>query len=458
MTATDTTETPIAAEPPRTRRDHARWAVGWLGKVAEFGFVQGLVQVVTGLAGLLIIRSLAKEQYALYAIFFQMQATSNILSDIGIGIGVRSIGGRVFRDRFRFGELIKTALRLRYVFGLIAYSAMIPVAIWMLRTNGATWGTAFMLAALLVASAIPLLEISVLTVVQQLHGEYRRIQWRDLATALGRLAMVAGLVMTQINVALVALVSVITSWLQVLVTRTWTHEHCASDAGDNASDRSELWSLSARQFPNTLFFCFQGQITLLILTLVGNSDDIADIFALGRLSIFLTVISAAFANVLIPRFAACQDPKRLPRLYLYLIALTIAALAPILILAWTFPQPLLWILGNDYTNLRRECGLVVLATCLAHLSGTMWQLNSSRAWLFWTQRSWIVVTIITQIALAFSLNLSNLANVIYFQIITNIVPIPMLIADVIRGQNETTELGAQSKYGRRVTSQDANMR
>jgi hypothetical protein len=92
----------------------------WTLRLAEFGFVQGLVQLLTAVAGLMIVRTLSKPEYALFAIANSMQVTGNLLADIGIGIGVRSIGGRVWNDPARFGQLLNTTLGLRRQFAVVS--------------------------------------------------------------------------------------------------------------------------------------------------------------------------------------------------------------------------------------------------------------------------------------------------------------------------------------------------
>ena len=133
--------------------------------------------------------------------------------------------------------------------------------------------------------------------------------------------------------ALAAAVGAIANWVQLAWLRRWSRDHADASAPANAEDRRELVRLSVRQFPNTLFFCFQGQVTLLILTLVGNPTGIADVTALGRLAMLLTAFSAAFTNVLVPRFARCQDARRLPRLYVGLVGAAALALLPVVLLA-----------------------------------------------------------------------------------------------------------------------------
>src|SRR4029079_14359836 len=55
---------PLGSSPPppglSTAVAHRRWLLGWAGRVAEFGFVQCLVQLLAGVAGILVVRTMAK--------------------------------------------------------------------------------------------------------------------------------------------------------------------------------------------------------------------------------------------------------------------------------------------------------------------------------------------------------------------------------------------------------------
>src|SRR2546427_8587715 len=81
--------------------------------VGNFALVQAGVQTIGFLSGILLIRCLVQREYAYFTIANTMQATISVLADIGISIGLVSIGGRVWQDRYRFGQLINTALQLR---------------------------------------------------------------------------------------------------------------------------------------------------------------------------------------------------------------------------------------------------------------------------------------------------------------------------------------------------------
>src|SRR5258705_5877471 len=147
----------------------------WTRVIGEFGATQSAVQVLTALAGLLIVRSLSKQEYALFAVANSMQTTCNLLADCGIGIGVRAIGGRVWNDRARFGQLLVTALGLRKTFAALSFAISLPIAAWMLWRNGADPWQIAGLSLAIVNGVIPLLGSSVCGVSPQLHGEFRRI-------------------------------------------------------------------------------------------------------------------------------------------------------------------------------------------------------------------------------------------------------------------------------------------
>src|SRR3954466_10714670 len=95
--------------------------------VGSFAMVQGVVQFIGFLSGILLVRALSQHEYAWFTIANTMQGTINLLADIGISVGLISIGGRVWQDRRRFGELVNTALSLRKKLGAAAIMVVAPV-------------------------------------------------------------------------------------------------------------------------------------------------------------------------------------------------------------------------------------------------------------------------------------------------------------------------------------------
>jgi O-antigen/teichoic acid export membrane protein len=405
-----------------------RHVAGWAGKIAEFAAVQGIVQVFLAGAGILIVRTLSKEQYAAFAIANSIQVMFNALADLGIGIGVRSIGGRVYRDPRKFGALLKTALHLRYRFALASFALCIPLGAWMLLRNGASPALTVSLCLLLVVSAVPLLSYAIWNTSLQLHGEYRRIQRVDLGNAAVRLGII-GALCSWLNSVWALLAGAITNWIQLFFTRRWGEQHVDMSAPPDARYRKELLRLSAKSLPNTLFFCFQGQVTLLILSLFGTSTGVANITALGRIAAIFAVFASLLSNLLGPGFARCQDAKRLPRLYAMVLGGTILGLAVLLTAAALWPGPFLWLLGSKYSGLEHEYVWVIAAACVAHLGNTMWNLNSSKAWITLQVKFHIPLMIAAQALAIVFLDMRSFHDVLVFNLVVSATPLIAYSAD-----------------------------
>src|SRR5215210_2606985 len=122
--------------------------------VGTFAFAQVAVQLIGFASGILIVRTLEPREYAYFTIANAMQGTINVLADVGISIGLVSIGGRVWQDRHRFGELISTALHLRRRLGALAVAVVTPFLYLMLVKNGAPAGYALALIGLILVGLV----------------------------------------------------------------------------------------------------------------------------------------------------------------------------------------------------------------------------------------------------------------------------------------------------------------
>ncbi len=415
----------------------------WFAILIKFGSYQGLVQLFIALAGLLIIRALSKQDYALYAIANGMQSSCSLLADIGIGIGVSSIGGRVWNEHKRFGELLNTALDLRRRLATISIAVCVPVAAWMLLKNGSSMFYVALLCIVMVAAVIPQLGASIWQISPQLHGQFRRLQNLDLGGAVLRIALVGIMAITSINAVLASSVNVMGNWLRMVYLRRWAHEKADPSASLNGDDRRELLRLVYKSLPNMIFFCFQGQVTLLILSFLGNTLGIADLTALGRLTALLAVFSTTFANVIAPRFARTTGKRRLAWLYGFFTGGTALYLAPFVWFAWVYPNAFLFLLGGKYSTLGPETGWVMLTAAFAQVAGLLWTLNCWKAWIRVQSLAYIPTILIVQIMIAFCVDLRNLHGVILFNLATTLAPLPVYLADAWLGLREDHSLSGQ---------------
>src|SRR2546425_1691060 len=191
--------TPVLDEgsTPVLRRafDHAR-------RIGNYVLVQAAVQIIAFSSGILLVRWLPQREYAFFTIANAMQATLMLLADIGISVGLVSIGGRVWQDRHRFGELINTALSLRKRLGAVVIILVTPVMYFMLVKNGASTFYTAVLISVVLAGLMFQLSIGVFGVVPRLRADIRKIQVIDLTGAVVRLLILSGLIFVFLNAGL----------------------------------------------------------------------------------------------------------------------------------------------------------------------------------------------------------------------------------------------------------------
>jgi O-antigen/teichoic acid export membrane protein len=416
----------------------------WSLVVGEFGAVQVVVQAAGALAGFIIVRSLAKPEYALYAVANAGLSMFNILADTGITSAMRSIGGEVHVDRAAYSRLVATVRQLRRVYAAFALLISFPVTAWMLLSNGATVGETLVLCSVVLAASWPLLTGTVLREAALMLRQYRKVQRVDFVAAAVRLSGVIA-AFAWLSAIVTMIVAGLANWIQWAIyrQRAWEDVDIASETDDAC--RRRVLAITWRVLPNTLFYCFQAQVMYVLLTLLGTSSDLADVAALGRIAALLAIFGVVFNNLLAPWFARCQTQQHLPRFYAGLVALTVGFLAPLVLVAWLFPKPLLWILGSAYGGLEHELLLVVVAACLQQVGGAMLWLNHCRAWVRWYSIANIPAILAAQAASTAFLDLSTVRGVLWFGIVSAIAPMPVYLLDAWRGfQKPAAEASSKS--------------
>jgi len=396
--------------------------------VGNFALVQSAVQVVGFVSGILLIRRLDQREYAYFTIANTMQGTLNLLADIGISIGLVSIGGRVWHDRHRFGQLVNTALGLRRKLGFVAVIVVVPILYCLLVKNGASTNyTALLIVAVLIGLVVQLSN-GVLSVVPRLQSAIGKIQTIDLTGAVARLLAIVALMYLFLNGAVAIAIGSATLLLQYWMLRRYVAGVIDLNAPENAEDRVAMVGFIRSQAANAIFFCLQGQITVFLISIFGRKvSSIAEVGALGRLAMIFAVLSNLLANVLAPAFARCQEPMRLLWRYAAIVSAVAGFSLVIIAAAIFFPRQFLFVLGNKYAHLHRELLLMVGGAVITAMASTLWSLNAAKAWI---SGSWLYIplTLATQLALIPFTDFSSVPGVLAFNLIS---AIPSLLLNLV---------------------------
>jgi O-antigen/teichoic acid export membrane protein len=393
-----------------------RRALDWGKLISITGSAQLIVQGVGFACGILIIRLLPVQEYALYTLANTMLGTMTVLSNSGISSGVMAQGGKVWQDIEKLGAVLATGLDLRRKFAIRTLVVTVPILFYLLLHNGASWLTSFLIAAALVPAFFAALSDGLLEVVPKLHQNILPLQKNQVAVGVGRLALTA-LTMFVFPYAFIAV-------LAAGIPRIWGNfqlrkiVYASADRyqQQNKKVRAEILTLVKRIMPASIYYCVSGQITIWLISVFGNTTSLAQLGALGRLSMLLTLFSAIIATLIVPRFAKlAEDKKLLLERFLLIMGLLVVLLGVVVLVVYLFSTQILWVLGDGYVDLSYELVLSMIGSCIGLLAGIAFSLYSSRGWAI-NPMLMITVNLLTIIGFASIIDLSSLKGVLFLNI------------------------------------------
>ncbi len=396
--------------------------------VGNFALIQGIAQLIGFASGILIVRTLAERDYAYFTIANTMQGTLSVLADIGISVGLISIGGRVWQDRYRFGQLVNTALALRKYLGAMVILVGAPGLWFLLFRNGAPALYTLVLVILVAATVGVQLSNDVLSVVPRLRSDIARIQKIDFIGATVRLLALLILMYIYLNAGVAIAIATAVYLLQFAMLRSYTTTVTDVDAPENDEDRNAMLSFVRKLAGNAIFFCLQGQIAVFLISLFGRrAGSVAEVGALGRLAMIFALLSNLLTNVFVPAFARAQSPRRLRWLYAGIVGGVSAFGLSIFLGANLFPNEFLLVLGGKYAHLHGELVLMIGSAVLFSITASLWALNAARAWV---AGSWLYIplTLVTQIALLPFIDFTSVAGVLTFNLVS---AVPNLLLNLV---------------------------
>jgi O-antigen/teichoic acid export membrane protein len=395
-------------------------ADAWKSKaktLARFTTLQTAVQAIMAVSGFLIIRVLSKSEYAAYTIAASFQTLLNSLTDCGVGTGLNAIGGRVWQDAARLNGLVAASLRLRGYLASIAIPLTVISAVFLLRKNNVSWITTVALAMCVIGTIWGTFLTTIYATPLRLRSIYATVQKFELLGATLRLMLIAALAFIFLNAVAAILVTAIALTVQGLLLRKQAIKILGEEVRENDADRRALVALIKKQAFTTIFFAYQGQITIWIISIFGSTEKIADVGALTRLAVVFGIVSSVLGGLVAPTFARCESLKRLGRLFAFALVSYLVAAGLLFFCSFTFPREVLWILGGKYMSLTHEVPLLVTSAIIGGLTGVIHTLSWSRGWVW---HMWIIpfVTLLVQIIAVRFLPLNTVAGVLEFSIIS----------------------------------------
>ena len=397
----------------------SKWK-NWIKLTLITGFAQLSIQAIGFISGILIIRLLSTDEYALYVLANTMLGMMTVLSDGGISSGVMAEGGKVWDDKNKLGAVIATGLFLRQRFAIGSLIIAIPILLYFLRDHGASWSQALFILLALIPAFFATLSGKILEIVPKLHQDVKKLQQIQLFSNFGRLGLLLGLIFI-FPLAVIAICAASASqiWANIQL-RNRAKQFIHTIQGKSQEVQQRIIRLVKRTMPGAIYYAIAGQLTIWLISIFGNTESIAQIGALSRLAAILSVMQAVLSILVVPYFAKIQSQKkRLIQLFLWLqLGLIIFTIA-LSTLVWLFPEFILSILGPQYDNLSYELLLMIIAACISLQLGMVYHISASLGIVaspFWM----ISYMLFFQVGLIFVFDFSIVSQVIIYSLAVNI--------------------------------------
>jgi O-antigen/teichoic acid export membrane protein len=394
-------------------------ALSWLKLISVTGGAQMIIQGIGLVSGILIIRLLPTQQYALYTLANTMLGTMTILADGGIGTGVLVEGGKVWQDRKKLGTVLSTGFALRKKFAVGSLIIALPVLIYLLRFHHASWLLTLLIIASLVPAFLTALSNNLLEIAPKLGQDIFPLQKNQVQVSIGRLVLIT-----------LVLFIFPFSYLAIFaggVSQIWANRRLKQISSkyadwDQPADikvQGHILSFVKKILPGSIYYCISGQITIWIISAFGTTTAVAQVGALSRLSAALALFGVMFSTLIVPRFARLSAGRN-DILRKFLLIQTGLVLLSMMIVASVsiFSKQILWVLGADFSGLKTAITLIAVGSCITLISGSTHQLLSSRGVIV-PPVLMISFAVIVQIGCAMIMDLRSVNNVLLFGIYTS---------------------------------------
>jgi O-antigen/teichoic acid export membrane protein len=356
-------------------------AIEWGKLISITSGAQLVVQVTTVLSGILTIRLLPTSEYALYTLVNTMLGAMMVLADSGIASGVMAQGGKVWQDREKLGAVMTTGLQLRKKLAIIALLVVAPLLLYLLLHHGASPLVSSLIMLCLIPAFYASLSDIILEVPLKLRQEILPLQKNQVEVSLSRLIL-TGLTVFLFPFTFVAVLAggLPRIWANIRLTKI-SGKFADLTQNADADVKTEIVAFVKRFMPGAIYYCISGQITIWVISIFGSTTAVAQIGALGRISMILGLFVGLFSFLVIPRFARLtKDSPQLRSRYVQLHFGLLLFSAIVISFVWIFQSQFLWVLGSGYADLNDELILSIIGSCMGLISGQSFTLATSRGW------------------------------------------------------------------------------
>ncbi len=390
----------------------------WVFVIGKFFTSQGVIKFIDFITAMLILRFLPINEYALYIVFSFLLSIGSIGSDFGLSQAVTTIGAKIKDEQTALGSLFSTAKN--YKRNLYLITTIVILIIVPFITKGHNWGFINILSCIIVILLSNWFSqtVSLRTSVLNIHHDIKGLFEASGMTSITRLALV--LIICKIwpfaiTALIVNLIGYIISDLKLF---SICKKHLNEQVPPLDKFKKELKEFIFPLIPGVIYFIFQGQISICLLSVFGHTTPIAQVGALGRLGQIIDFIGIINPFFIQPYFARLTNKREFivksSLVLLFLIFISIFVLGSSVIV----PHWWLIVLGKKYNNLTLELPIALISSLLFLISATVYTLLISQKATQWQSLS-IIISICIQLFFIITNGVHNTFDALLLNALTN---------------------------------------
>ncbi len=163
-------------------------------------------------------------------------------------------------------------------------------------------------------------------------------------------------------------------------------------------DKRRLWAFVTPLILSAVYFTVQGQLSILLTTLLAPSNSVAEVGALSRLGQIIAAFNMFNGFLFQPMFARIDSRAAFIRVTITTYAVISAIALLLMASAMMYPQLWLLLLGRRYTQLDNEVVLALAGPILTYYVNFTFVILSARAF---TKGQWTYVAVAVAVQVIF---------------------------------------------------------
>ncbi|GLY15730.1 hypothetical protein Kisp01_27450 [Kineosporia sp. NBRC 101677] len=379
---------------------------------------QSLIQAISLVVGIIVVNQLSKAEYSYYTIAFTVVSAITVLGNSGFSSAILSRGAKLRSDRHELSRLVLSIISLRRRVFVIVVMIVGPLTWILLRRNGASTHTTLTLVSLVMLTSAAMTSFTVFNDLLALEYERARLQVVSISGAFLRLAGAVWLLAWPMKAAAVPVaVNAMVIFLSIRMQKTSVRKLIDLRAPTKNQFRQLAMRNFAKLLPVNLFVVLQGQVIVFYLGVLGQTETLAEVGALGRFSTAFAVISVSMSMLAGP-IVARASTERVAITYFGILSCAIPLIFVLVACVSALSPHLLPLLGTQYSGLEAELRVMFAAGAIICVGEVLRTLNQARGWigLSWLQIPITILAIGSGVAL---LDMSSAMGACVFSVVVS---------------------------------------